>query len=143
MLASVLGSLAALASMAVTLALCYLFWRKRSAAKEAKDELEPLQVGAPTPSQGTPNKGPQQGNKANNKSVVELTRHNVEDRLYQGAAAAASSLSLDSDYGICKSDKNYGTKEVPCPKPVAVHNDVLGGVDHFDKKKKDIKSEDL
>ncbi|CAL1271920.1 unnamed protein product [Larinioides sclopetarius] len=95
MLASVLGSLAALASMAVTLALCYLFWRKRSAAKEAKDELEPLQVGVPTPNQGTPNKGAQQGNKSNNKSVVELTRHNVEDRLYQGAVAAASSLSLD------------------------------------------------
>nr|XP_042908336.1 uncharacterized protein LOC107447306 [Parasteatoda tepidariorum] len=94
MLASVLGSLAALASMAVTLALCYLFWRKRSAAKEAKDELEPLQVGVPTSSQGTPNKGAQPANKTNNKSVVELTRHNVEDRLYQGAVAA-SSLSLD------------------------------------------------
>lgn len=96
MLASVLGSLAALASMAVTLALCYLFWRKRSAAKEAKDELEPLQVGGPTQSaQATPKGGAQsQQQQQQGKNVVELTRHNVEDRLYQGTAGA-SSLSLD------------------------------------------------
>ncbi|GIX75540.1 hypothetical protein CEXT_604351 [Caerostris extrusa] len=38
----------------------------------------------------------QQASKSNNKSVAELTRHNVEDRLFiRGAAAAASSLSLD------------------------------------------------
>lgn len=95
MLASVLGSLAALASMAVTLALCYLFWRKRSGAKEAKDELEPLQVGGPTQSaQATPKGGAQPQQQQQGKNVVELTRHNVEDRLYQGTAGS-SSLSLD------------------------------------------------
>ncbi|XP_054717805.1 synaptotagmin-7-like [Uloborus diversus] len=107
LLASVLGSLAALASMAVTLALCYLFWRKRTAAKEAKDELEPLQVGAPTPNQGTPNKNASQ--QANSKSVVELTRHNVEDRLYQGTTAA-SSLSLDRASKVKVDPKQKDTK---------------------------------
>ncbi|GFV65210.1 DUF4758 domain-containing protein [Trichonephila clavipes] len=41
----------------------------------------------------------------------------------------------DSDYDICKLDKTHGTKEVPYPKAVAVYNDVMGGVDHFDQRK--------
>lgn len=111
MLASVLGSLAALASMAVTLALCYLFWRKRSAAKEAKDELEPLQVGGPAQSaQATPKGGAQpQQQQQQGKSVVELTRHSVEDRLYQGTAGA-SSLSLDRANKLKNDPKAKETK---------------------------------
>ncbi|GFX63891.1 piggyBac transposable element-derived protein 4 [Trichonephila clavipes] len=32
--------------------------------------------------------------------------------------------------------KKDGTKEVPCPKAVAVYNDIMGGVDRFDQRKK-------
>ncbi|XP_035215258.1 synaptotagmin-7-like isoform X2 [Stegodyphus dumicola] len=132
MLASVLGSLAALASMAVTLALCYLFFRKRPAAKEAKDELEPLQIGGQTPSQGTPNKGAQQTKKgANNKSVVELTRHNVEDRLYQGTAAA-SSLSLDRA-SKAKNDKVTKDNKPGSSSSTSILQALVGNEDDYDE----------
>ncbi|GFV65288.1 piggyBac transposable element-derived protein 4 [Trichonephila clavipes] len=42
-------------------------------------------------------------------------------------------LRLLRDYDICKLAKNDDTKEVPCPKAVAVYNDVMGQVDRLDQ----------
>ncbi|GFY32688.1 hypothetical protein TNCV_4637941 [Trichonephila clavipes] len=42
-----------------------------------------------------------------------------------------------SDHDICKSDEKCGTKEeVPCSKAVAVYNEVKGGVDCFNQRRK-------
>lgn len=121
MIASILGSMAALASMAITLALCYLFWRKRSGSKDVdgKDELEPLQVG---PS------GTTAANGSGTQSVVELTRHNVEDRLYQGNPSPASPATPTNSTSGTKSTK----KEKPGSSSSSALIQVLTGADDFD-----------
>ncbi|GFU59327.1 hypothetical protein TNCV_4198461 [Trichonephila clavipes] len=53
-----------------------------------------------------------------------VTKQATVRYLYHSATAATR-----------KSDKRDGTKEeVPCPKAVAVYNDVMGGVDRFDQR---------
>ncbi|XP_076312554.1 synaptotagmin-7-like isoform X2 [Tachypleus tridentatus] len=77
--ASVLGTLAALLSMGLTLFLCYLYWKKLGPQKTARDELEPLQFGKVQPIE-------------QNDEIKELTRHNVEDRVQQGPLRLISPL---------------------------------------------------
>ncbi|XP_076324049.1 synaptotagmin-7-like isoform X2 [Tachypleus tridentatus] len=79
--ASVLGTMAALVAMIVTLFLCYLYWKKLGHKMTARDELEPLQFGKAPPSVGQ------------NEEVKELTRHNVEDRCSQGHLRLIPSLT--------------------------------------------------
>ncbi|XP_022246712.1 synaptotagmin-7-like isoform X2 [Limulus polyphemus] len=82
--ASVLGTMAALVSMIMTLFLCYLYWKKLGHKKTARDELEPLQFGKAPPPVGQ------------NEEVKELTRHNVEDRCSQGHLRLIPSLASQS-----------------------------------------------
>ncbi|XP_013794883.1 synaptotagmin-7-like [Limulus polyphemus] len=77
--ASVLGTMAALVSMGLTLFLCYLYWKKLGPKKTARDELEPLQFGKVQPIE-------------QNDEVKELSRHNVEDRVQQGPLRLISPL---------------------------------------------------
>ncbi|GFW93254.1 transposable element Tcb2 transposase [Trichonephila clavipes] len=74
------------------------------------------------------------------QTLQELERALLEewDRIPHLVINSLIDSMPQSNYGICKSDKKDGTKkEVPCPKKaVAVYNDVIGGVDRFDQRKK-------
>ncbi|XP_076344368.1 synaptotagmin-7-like [Tachypleus tridentatus] len=83
-IASVLGSLAVLVTMGISIFFCCFYWRKRPNKKTGPDEMEPLKVG----------KAPSQSNQETpRKNVKDLARHNVEDRRQQSAKRLITPLA--------------------------------------------------
>ncbi|XP_022235798.1 synaptotagmin-7-like [Limulus polyphemus] len=100
--ASVLGTLAALVSMSVTLFLCYIYCRKIEHKKTARDELESLQFG----------KSPPTGQA---DEVKELSRHNVEDRIQQGLIPSLVGPSASHPMLITEDEKENTSTTIQGP----------------------------